>query len=151
MFEDAKEILDVAEQTWPKSFVGCLDQNSAGIGCVMRYLYEENTPVTAGAISKFMGVSTARVAVLLRTLEEKGMIDRDRDEKDSRKTLISISSRGKEMYEDAELNLLRLIDAVIQEMGKEQLMSFLQLSAKLEASMLKIKDEKPELYNLKNW
>ena len=60
----------------PGEFFRKLNEADNGIGAVLRTLHQSQGPVTSGAISQAMGVSTARVAALLKKLESRGLVTR---------------------------------------------------------------------------
>ena len=58
--EQIDTLIEALKKVKPIHFVTKIDETSAGIGAVLRYLYESKETVTAGKISSFMNVSTAR-------------------------------------------------------------------------------------------
>ena len=61
---------------------------------LLNYLFWENKGVTAGSISRMMGIGSGGVANLLNSLEKKGYIHRVINLMDRRSVLVSISEEG---------------------------------------------------------
>lgn len=103
----------------------------AGIGAVMRCLHQSGQPLSAGEISRYLHVSTARVAVLLKKMEVKNLITRISDQQDARKTVIRLSEHGAEVSEQALLELNRQLAEVIDRIGPERVKEFITVSSEI--------------------
>jgi len=62
---------------------------------------EEQGPVTASAIAKYIHLSPSTVIGILDRLEAKGLIRRERDLKDRRLVWVSLTEKGKVLTENA--------------------------------------------------
>lgn len=133
--EEAAELLKRMSDSRPKKLFKNFDKTNAGIGCVMNCLFETEKSVSAGEISQFMNVSTARVAVLLRKMTEKGLIDRTGDPDDARKSMISLSEKGREIMEKHRESFLVFFSSVIERMGKERFEEFISMSEELRDAL----------------
>ena len=58
----------------PTEFLERLNDTNAGIGAVLKIISESDREISAGDLAQKMYVSTARIAVLLRKMETKGLI-----------------------------------------------------------------------------
>ena len=126
--EETIVIIQRIFESRPTKLFKPLDETRAGLHCVLRMLDREDKPLTAGQISTKMGVSSARVAVLLRKMAEKGLIVREGSPDDARKSMISLSDEGRSQIE--KLNEERI--NVINRLGKEKTEQFIQLSGELK-------------------
>lgn len=108
-----------------------INVTKAGVGAVVKILFDSDKPVSAGTISKSMGVSTARVAVLLRKMQAKDLIVKENDCSDARKTLVSLSETGRATAKRMKEEVYAHIDAVIEKVGIEKLTTFLALSGEI--------------------
>ena len=97
--EETEAMMERLFQSRPREFFQKADSTRAGIGCLMHILAKAEEPVSAGALSAEARVSTARIAVLLKKMEQKGLIVRQSDPEDARKTKISLSAFGRETHE----------------------------------------------------
>jgi len=109
-----------------------LNETTAGIGATLRVLYEHDGSATSGQLCDSLGVSSARVAVLLKTMAEKGLITKDKNVLDARVTVVSLTPFGKEtiqkMREEAYKQIGRIIDCV----GFERLEGFIATCREIE-------------------
>ena len=107
----------------PVDFLQQLDVASMGIGNVLGFLASSKREVTAGEISEYMGVSTARVAVLLKKMSEKGLIEKHADPKDARRVMVSITDEGMHLLIDKRKEILLYAGAIIDRFGKDIIIS----------------------------
>lgn len=126
-------ILEKLEQNHPADFFKKINKGAAGIGAVLRYLNDAEKIVTAGDISRFMNVSTARVAILLRKMELKGLIVKENDIHDARVTAVMISEYGKDTVKEMRAELYSQIGVVIDRIGMERMIEFISISSEIRA------------------
>ncbi|MDO4282881.1 MAG: transcriptional regulator [Clostridia bacterium] len=103
---------------------------SRGEKGVLLYLSKSNG-LTAGELSEKLGVTTARIASLLNTLENKGLIIRNKDIQDKRKVQVYITDSGKDLLEEQRENLIRIIEKIIDEMGEKDINQYIELGRKI--------------------
>lgn len=80
-----------------------IDESSKGESFCLLYLKEIMQEASPNELSCEMRISTARVAVILNTLEKKGFITREINKEDRRKIIIKLTSKGNkeaEKYKD---------------------------------------------------
>jgi DNA-binding MarR family transcriptional regulator len=87
---------------------------------ILNYLIFRETDVLPGELSAAMNTSTARVAMALKSLESKGLIQRRVDQEDRRKILVTITDLGRELIrserrEMRDKKAVQLRDFVIPE------------------------------------
>ncbi len=130
--EETIVIIQRIFESRPTKLFKPLDETRAGLHCVLRMLDREEKPLTAGQISTKMGVSSARVAVLLRKMAEKGLIVREGSPDDARKSMISLSDKGRSQIEKLNEERINVFQGVINRLGKEKTEQFIQLSGELK-------------------
>lgn len=135
-----KEQIDYIVRELPKShpagFFKMFNDSNAGIGFALKLLYAtDGNRLSAGAISEAMGVSTARVAVLLKKMESKGFITKEIDRTDARVTLVCLSQEGKLTAEQMRETMRSHIANVIDKVGMEKLITFIELSVEVKEAM----------------
>lgn len=134
--EQIDYIISELPKAHPANFFKIFNDTNTGIGFAVKLLYSaEENRLSAGAISEAMGVSTARVAVLLKKMESKGLITRESDRADARVTVVCLSEAGKNLAEQMQENMLRHISYVIDRVGMERLKQFMDLSVEVKAAM----------------
>ena len=76
---------------------------------VLTYVAHHDGSVIPSDISAEMGISTARIAAALGSLESKGLITRRIDEKDRRRILVELTSAGREKEAEHTKEIKRVI------------------------------------------
>lgn len=148
MYDQAKALLNLSTVCFPKDLVSAFDTHSVGIGCVLSFLYVSDGAVSSGAISRHMNVSTARVAVLLKNLEEKGLVRRRKDGKDSRITLVELTDAGYALYQKREDALLSFVDSLIERVGYDRLKEFLLAGSEINKAVRDLLENNPEVAHM---
>ena len=110
-----------------------ISETTKGIAAVLGYLYETGETVTAGQISKVMNVSTARVAVLLKKMENKGLIIKETGTNDARTTVVRLSELGIKNAERLHNEIYSQISRMIDSIGMERLMEFIAVSKEIRS------------------
>ena len=129
-----KQILNMLKQmtsAHPAELFKHMDDTRAGIGAVLKLLYTADAPITAGMISEWLNVSTARVAVLLKKMDAKGLITKEKDPVDARVTIVNLTDFGRKtiesMWEDVKSQMGKVIDAI----GEERLLEYIEISKEI--------------------
>lgn len=134
--EEVERIAEEMVKAQPTNFVKMLNNANAGIGYVLKLLYAaKDGCLTAGEISEAMGVSTARVAVLLKKTEKKGLIVKGSHSSDARVTVVRLSEEGKRAANEMKENMLRNISRVVDKVGLEKFRQFIALSVEVKNAM----------------
>ena len=104
------------------------NDDNAGINCMLRYLEEVGRPVSAGEISGYMHVSTARVSVLLRKMSDRNFIIRENSSKDARRLMISLSERGRAECLRRREEMVGIFGRIIDRIGEERMEEFISIA-----------------------
>lgn len=135
--EEIELLLDKLKKAPPSEHFQKADMNVAGIRAILKILNEADGKVTAGRISTLMHVSTARVAVLLKKMEAKGLIEKEQDFEDRRVVVVKLSKRGKETADRLRDDLYRNIASIIDRVGMERMLEFAEISKEIHAAIKK--------------
>ena len=108
-----------------------IDEVKAGIGAVLRLLYEADEPLSAGTISSKLGISTARVAVLLKKMTQKGMITKQQSPNDARVTMVELTAAGRANIERMKNELFAQMGLIIDKVGEERLKEYFEIGEEL--------------------
>lgn len=108
-----------------------LSEFSRGEAGVLSYLSFDKEEATSGELSEKLNVTTARVAKILNSLENKGLIKRKEDIYDKRKTVVVITEKGTELAEYAKKNIINKITNVIKEIGYDEVISYLKTTKRI--------------------
>jgi MarR family transcriptional regulator, organic hydroperoxide resistance regulator len=87
---------------------------------------EEGTPSTY--ISNRMGMEPTSLTRTLKTLEEKGLITRQKNPDDGRGVLIYLTDLGKQMREQSRNTVLKFNEVVKQNVSEEKLKHFMEVA-----------------------
>jgi len=90
---------------------------------------ENGTPSTA--LGPSMGMEPTSLTRTLKSMEEKGLIERKRNPKDGRGVNIYLTALGKEKRELSKETVLKFNEVVLQHISQEQLKNFLEVSEKI--------------------
>lgn len=77
------------------------------------------------------GLSSARVAVLLKKMEAKDLIRKSDSKDDGRFTIIRLTSNGKKEIERMQNESLKRANKVIEKVGIEDIKEFMRISKKI--------------------
>lgn len=129
--EDAQEYLDKLSSCKPKTFYDDLEATKRGVGFILGYLERSDSEVVPGDFSKMLNVSTARVAALLKKLEQGGLITRRSSSKDARRTVVEITPAGVAFVDEMKERALVKVQSLLEQVSKEELDTFVQISHKI--------------------
>ncbi|REK56586.1 MAG: MarR family transcriptional regulator [Thermobacillus sp.] len=80
---------------------------------ILMYLTHRRDGVSAGELSRWLRITTGRVAAALKSLERKRFIERRRDEADRRRVLVHVTEEGRAFalgrHEEAKRGMERLL------------------------------------------
>lgn len=119
--EEIQKFMNMMDQMHPIRDFSKIDTTKAGIGAVMRFLNESERPVTAGKISEQIRVSTARVAVLLKKMEAKGLIIKKSHDRDARITMVCLTEEGEKIIREIHQSMRKNVEKMIDQIGAERL------------------------------
>ena len=81
----------------------------------------------ASDIAKRLRITAPAVSKMLRSMEEKGYVERRVDEKDRRNTRVSITPDGKEAEQQVRRQMQEFITGVIERLGEERTKELIHL------------------------
>ncbi len=131
-----ESIFERLEKINAKAAFNCVDETKAGIGAVLRLLNDARETVTAGRISEILGVSTARVAVLLKKMEAKGLITKERDSGDARITVVRLTELGGDKIAQMHSEMYRQIGHIIDVVGEARLIEFIEIAGEIQKAII---------------
>ena len=94
-------------------------------------LYRAGRPMLSGEFVEKMGLTTGRVANILRRLEEKGLIERQSDREDGRHVLVLLTGAGRQ---EAQARYARFADSYRDKLaflGEEDAQAFARILGRL--------------------
>lgn len=135
--EQIQMMAELLEASHQNDFCKKMNETTAGIGATLKFLSENKEPVTAGQISDFIGVSTARTAVILKKMDAKGLIIKETGASDARTTVVRLSELGRQKVEEIQEEICREVGILIDRIGIERLREYVDISKEIRAVMKK--------------
>ena len=133
--DDAKALLVEMCSSMPKSFYSKLELTQRGFGFILDYLEQADGEVIAGDLAKKMNVSTARIATLIKRMEQNGFITRHTSSEDARRIVIEITPEGTAYVEEMREQALSKVESLLDRVGKENLYTFVRISRQIREAM----------------
>ncbi len=135
--EQIEILMEQLKKAPPAECFQNFDMSTAGIRAILKILNETDGKVTAGNLSEHMQVSTARIAVLLKKMEAKGLIEKVHDSADGRVVVVKLSNQGKELADKFKANLYDHIGEMIDKIGMDRMLEFAAVSNEIQSLMKK--------------
>lgn len=107
------------------------NDNLRGTCVILRAIKNAEGIITAGDIAKRLGISTARVAVALNLLDQKGYIKKEHNNTDARKTNVTITEKGAEILSEWEQKICGEIGDFLDRLTEEEALQLLSILNKL--------------------
>ena len=119
-----------------RQLLGCEEGRSCmaasrGELCLLMHVKRQNGLVLPSELSEAMSVSTARVARLLNTLEDRGLVQRSMDLSDRRKIVVTLTVEGERYLEAVYERTHKRASAVIDALGAEDTEAFIRIAEKI--------------------
>lgn len=98
-------------------------------GYVLISIKKEGIPVTK--IAPLMGIEPTSLSRLLKTMEEKGLVYRKKDQKDRRVVKLFLTEKGFELKKVSRHMVLNYNRTIYDQIGNEEMESFLKTMSKI--------------------
>lgn len=108
-----------------------VDEKMRGETFVLGFIREQNAAVVPSEIGDEGCVSSARVAVILNSLERKGLIIRMIDPSDRRRILVNITEEGRIVAEDHKRKMLEHFAQMMKMLGEHDAKEYVRIVKKL--------------------
>ena len=133
----AEEIFETP--TKRKKYIGELSSNiSQGESGVLLYLLNVKSNVSQSELSEKLGVTMPRIVAVINTLQKKELIEKNVDSTDKRKSIISITNKGKDNIIKKKEDAIKFIENVIKELDEQEIEQYIAISKKIERISNKI-------------
>jgi len=112
-----------------------LNEAMQGEAFVLRYIMMQSGDVIPSEISGEMGVSSARIATALNSLENKGLITRQIDLSDRRKIIVGITPEGKALAERQRQAVITGASKMLTLLGEQDAKEYIRIMGRLAEIM----------------
>lgn len=119
MLELAQELLETGRELSNLKPQHDIQSSLKGLGAVMRELGDAQEPLAPSDLAKRTCVSDARIANILRVLQERGLVQRKQSTSDKRRAEISLTAKGAEECAKGKNDLERAVANFLAAMGEE--------------------------------
>lgn len=112
---------------------------SQGESGVLLYLLN-NDSVSQSELSEKLNITMPRVAAIINTLRDKMLVIKKTDLNDKRKTIITITEKGKKDILQKRKRAIIFIESIIKELTDEEIMQYISINKKIEEISNNLKD-----------
>lgn len=128
------ENLFILNKTRPNKLV---NESMQGESFVVQYIHRNKNSVLPGEISSRMGISSARIAAALNSLEKKGLVTRRIDTDDRRRILVDLTEKGRALAEEQRRMVLEDMTRLLSMLGEDDAREYVRITCRLAAFALK--------------
>ncbi len=89
--------------------------------------YENGTPSTA--LGPLMGMEPTSLSRILKTMEDKGAISREKNPEDGRSVIIKLTDYGKKMREVSRQSVIIFNNAIREHVNEEEIETFFKVTS----------------------
>lgn len=97
----------------------------------MNYLAANGNQAYPKDMSRALMLTTARVAAMLKSLEDQGMVTRTPDPADSRQVIVSLTEKGFTLVEERRTRMIHAVSKMLEALGEEDAKAYVRIQAKL--------------------
>jgi DNA-binding MarR family transcriptional regulator len=127
----AQEFMGIMGQMRKHNMHKPINDSMHGEIFVLLYISQHEDNAIPSEISNEVGISTARVAATLNSLEKKGMITRKIDVNDRRRILVEMTPSGKELIEDHFKMIMKITINMLSYLGEEDAKEYVRIMKRL--------------------
>ena len=129
----AEEVFQKITSAHSRPFFAEIDKSSQGEFSVLGCLMHHAEGISAGEIAEVSCVSSARMAVLLSRMEEKGLIVKYKDENDRRRTMVRLTEKGNALINEKKQTLLCILEKITEKVGREKIETMIRTMEEISA------------------
>lgn len=127
----AEKMLSVRAQLSHMPAGEAVSEASGGEFYALSFLLLHGDRSSPSELSRHMGVSTARVAALLKHLEKKGFVHRLSDPRDERRVIVMLTDAGRVLIRQRRADAVERVAAALRALGEEDAREYVRLQLKL--------------------
>lgn len=127
----AHEFMEIMNQMRKCNIHKPISDSMHGEIFVLLYISKHEYNVIPSEISNEVGISTARVAATLNSLEKKGMITRKIDVNDRRRILVEMTPSGREQIENHFKMIMKITTNMLSYLGENDAKEYIRILRRL--------------------
>lgn len=134
--EDVLFALELLHKNRPKKFFEKMMKTESGMYAVLKYLNDNRGDVKSKDISDYMNISSARMAVILKSMENKELIIKSNSNIDARLSNVMLSQKGILLADDMKRRMYLQASKIVDEFGVDNLIKLFDDINKVKMIML---------------
>lgn len=110
-----------------------MDRNVAGEQFVLKFLFDHDGSSHPTDMRRGMGVTSSRVAAILRCLERRGFVERTVDPTDRRRAIVTLTDAGRACVTEHRAAAVERFVWLLERLGPEDARAFVHLHRRMHA------------------
>ena len=123
-----------------------INDSVRGENMALGFIKSEGGSTYPKDIELAMGISSARVAAIIKKLEQRNLVIRTDDKIDRRKTLVTLTKQGEEVALETEKKIMYALGQMFAYLGEEDYENFVRIIDKLIKNLPKISKDCEEKF-----
>lgn len=132
----AEKMLDIRARLSHLPVGSAVAEATGGEYFALSFLLTHGYKSCPSELSRSMGVSSARIAALLKHLEQKGWVSRCADPSDERRVRVSLTDAGRRMISKRREDALGRVARALESLGEDDAREYVRLQQKMLSIML---------------
>jgi Transcriptional regulators len=108
-----------------------IDESMQGERFVLQFIASHTDYVLPSEISNTMGISSARIAAALNSMEQKGLITRQIDSNDRRQILVGLTPEGKALANEQHQKTMEALTNTLRQLGEHDAREYVRIIGRL--------------------
>ena len=108
-----------------------INESMRGESFALHHIAMNNGHIIPSEISEAMGISGARIAATLNSLENKGYITRQIDLSDRRRIIVTLTDKGREQEEEHRHMLIATVEKMLRLLGEHDAKEYIRISRRM--------------------
>ncbi|OXZ36847.1 MarR family transcriptional regulator [Finegoldia magna] len=123
-----------------------INDSVRGENMALGFIKSEGGSTYPKEIELAMGISSARVAAIIKKLEQRNLVIRTDDKIDRRKTLVTLTEQGEEVALETEKKIMYALSKMFDYLGEEDSENFVRIIDKLIKNLPKVSKDCEEKF-----
>lgn len=118
--EEIIYVMELLYKNRPKKIIDEMKNQEIGSIAVIKYLYKAEDKVKSIDISRFLEISSARMTIILKKLENKNLIEKIDSSSDGRAKYIQLTEKGFKFADKIKKDMQIVAGKIVDEFGLEE-------------------------------
>ena len=127
----AREYMQIMHQMRNMNGQKKIHDSMHGENFMLFYISKRQGGIIPSEISNEMGITSARIAAALNSLEAKGLITRRIDTEDRRRILVDLTEAGREQAKEHSNMILNITKSMLEYLGETDATELIRIMKKL--------------------